>query len=456
MNLRALCELAVFCCLCPLLAGAQEDLRALLVANGGGALTASVTSSTIDEAAIGDAARQQRRRGEAFFNTAFVAAPSAAVLRDGLGPLFNAAACDNCHGRQGRREFASEGEPLPVTQVLQLSQRDVNGNWRAHRSYGENLNPAATGGVPAEGWASVSWEAEAGEYGDKTPWVRYRPRLSLHELAYGALLGEDVVWSLRTAQPLFGMGLLESVDEAEILAFADPDDSDGDGISGRVNRIGDSASPMIGRFGWKANHASLRNQISSALINEQGVTSSDHPRQNCAPAQSQCVNAVDGGRPEIADPDLAAIVQFVRLLPVPVRRNLQDRRVAEGAALFVEAACDRCHRPEMTTASGGLAPLSVQVIYPFTDLLLHDMGEGLADQRPDQGASGSEWRTAALWGLGQAELQGSPPCYLHDCRARSLAEAILWHGGEASPSANHFLSLSQIQREAILAFLRSL
>lgn len=447
---------ALLCAVLPLLASAHNESFELRRQDAGGALTGMADAVFLKHlATIDEATRQQARRGEAFFNTAFVPAFSNASLRDGLGPLFNAAACDNCHSRQGRRLRAEDGMPVPVMQVLQLSQQQTDGRWLTHPLYGDNLNPAAIDGVPTEGQVSINWETQTMVGAGNNTLTRSKPQLRFHDLAYGAL-DKNTAWSLRTAQPLFGMGLLENVAEETILALADPEDRNSDGISGRPNWIQDKSGVRLGRFGWKANHPTLRDQISAALINEQGISSPDRPLQNCTPVQVQCQKAANGGTPEIADQDLEAIVLFARLFPVPPRRNLQDKRVGQGAQFFTAAGCHQCHRPTLTTQPNPINALSQQHIHPYTDLLLHDMGDELADNRPDHGASGREWRTAPLWGIGLAASLGLPACYLHDCRAQTLEEAILWHGGEARYSKNAYLTLTGNQREALIAFLNSL
>lgn len=432
------------------------DSDNLLIATAGGALTVPLPIEiNSDGSALADPLRKQVRRGEAFFNSSFFAAPSKARQRDGLGPLFNASACANCHSRSGRRFLAEDGKDLSAMQVVQFSQQQADGRWAPHAIYGENLNPAAIEGLVPEGRASIDWQPTSlAGMGPLFSTLR-QPQLVFHNMAQGEP-GANTVWSVRTAQPMFGMGLLAGTPDADILAYADPDDTDNNGISGRPNWINIQGKTQLGRFGWKANHPTLRSQITAALLNEQGITSSDRPEQNCSSAQLDCRNMPDGGKPEISDADLEAILLFVRLFPVPQRRGLNSQQVRQGAALFTGIACDQCHRPTLATAAHTIAALSEQTFYPYTDLLLHDMGKELADHRPDHSANGFEWRTAPLWGVGLPPALGLPVCYLHDCRAATLEEAILWHGGEGASSRAAYTQLNTTQRQAVIAFLKSL
>ena len=388
------------------------------------------------------------RRGEAFFNTAFVAAPSPASLRDGLGPLFNAAACDQCHSRGGRRVRPADGEPLPTGLVMQLSQRKAGGAWGPHDAYGTTFNPLAVSGVPAEGRITVRWRTRHGRYTDGEGWRLQTPDYEFQALSLGPL-GEAAAFSVRGAAALDGVGALAAIPTAVILAGADADDRDGDGISGRPNWVVVDGERRLGRFGWKANHPDLETQIAAALINEQGITTSRRPESGCAPPQRRCRAAPNGGEPEMADDDLAALVAFVAGLapPAPVADPSGD-----GAELFRALGCAACHRPSIEWRQQGRTAR----LAPYTDLLLHDLGEGLADHRPDHDADGREWRTAPLWGLGRARRAGLPACYLHDCRARTLEEAVLWHGGEAAASRDAFTTLPGPRRRALLHFLEGL
>jgi CxxC motif-containing protein (DUF1111 family) len=436
------------------------ELAEFLVRDSGGAATSTGDERRVLAARINgltDAQRTAARQGEAFFNTSFIPSPSEATRRDGLGPLFNSANCRSCHNSLGRGRPPAADNQQPVSLVLQLGAPQDDGTWGDEPVYGPNFNPFAVPGVEPEGSVVITRSAVRGRYADGEPWELQAPTYHLTDLRYGELHPRAAL-SPRLAQPIIGMGLLDAVPDDVILALADSGDADRDGISGRPNWIvGSAGGRRLGRFGWKANQPDLRAQTTAALFAEMGITSSDRPDQNCTAAQPACLAGPHGGNPEIADADLADLVFFQRVLAVPPRRGLDDPEVIFGAALFREAGCDGCHVPRLVTGEvPGLPALSRQEIFPFTDLLLHDMGPELADGRPDHQASGTEWRTPPLWGLGRAGDIAREVFYLHDGRARSLEEAILWHGGEAAAARAHFIAWDKAQRNALVKFLESL
>jgi CxxC motif-containing protein (DUF1111 family) len=333
----------------------------------------------------------------------------------------------------------------------------AGGEQAPHPSYGGQLQDRAVLDVPAEGAVRRLYVEEPGEYADGEPYTLRRPMNEFEDLAYGAI-SMDVLVSPRLAPPVFGSGLLEAIPESALLAAADPDDSDGDGVSGRPNMVTDAVTgeTTLGRFGWKANVATVEEQVSAAFSGDIGITSALFPDEDCTSVQTECAAAPTGGDPEIPADRLEKVVFYIRTLAVPARRNLDSPDVAAGADLFTELGCAGCHQPRQETGESEITALADQVIFPFTDLLLHDMGPALADGRPDQEATGSEWRTPPLWGLGLTETVSGATFFLHDGRARSVEEAILWHGGEAERSADGFRSLSSEQRSRLLAFLESL
>ena len=214
---------------------------------------------------------------------------------------------------------------------------------------------------------------------------------------------------------------------------------------------------MLGRLGWKAGQPTIRLQTANAFHADIGITSTLFPQQNCPPAQSACLQAPGGGSPELPDERLAKIDFYVRTLAVPAMRNVEDSAVRRGAQAFIQAGCDSCHTPRHVTAEDyPTPPLRGQAIFPYTDVLLHDMGADLADNRPDGLASGSEWRTPPLWGLGLVETVSGHTRFLHDGRARSIEEAIMWHRGEGRASRDAFKGLSAEERTDLIEFLRSL
>jgi CxxC motif-containing protein (DUF1111 family) len=257
---------------------------------------------------------------------------------------------------------------------------------------------------------------------------------------------------------VFGLGLLAAVPDEELIRLARLEDENRDGVRGRLNHVWNAQSGRmdIGRFGLKANQPSLRQQVAAALIGDMGITSRLFMQQNCTQAEDACLRAPFGRDPEINDDDLANLVSYIEALAPPVRR-VGDKMSARGEELFLQIGCAACHVPSLTTASDSAFPqASNRTIHPYTDLLLHDMGEGLADGRPDYEATGRDWRTAPLWGIGLAGVVIEHPTYLHDGRARNLDEAILWHGGEAARARDAFAALIEPDRNAILAFLNSL
>ena len=419
--------------------------------------------------------------GGSFFRQAWLIAPSSTTLRDGLGPLFNARSCIGCHVRGGRgRPPRTAGEPM-MSLALRLSIPGTNPQIGVmpEPTYGDQLqilgialtkqgglspgDGAAVGRGPvAEGFGEVAYETRHGQYPDGEAWELRAPRYGIRDLAYGPL-HPDTMLSPRIAPPLPGMGLLDAIPHAAIAAAADPEDTDGDGISGRVNLVWDRAErrTVPGRFGWKASQPNLLQQAAAAFRNDIGITNVLYPSESCTSEQEACRRARSGRGPgtphEISENTLASTTQFLRLLPVLERRNPDAPVVLRGRQLFRTIGCAACHVPKYVTGEvEGFPELSNQVIWPYTDLLLHDMGEGLADDRGEFDASGREWRTPPLWSVGWTRRVSGHESYLHDGRARTLSEAILWHGGEAEAARQAFVNLARQERRALVAFLESL
>ena len=398
--------------------------------------------------------------GNSFFNQNWVSAPASTRARDGLGPLFNARSCAGCHFKDGRGRPPRTGTERGTGLLLRVS---VPGPTRdgaplPDPAYGGQIQDASIPGVRAEAGIAIEGSDVPGRYGDGSPYVLNEPSYRLADLGYGALHPE-LQLSPRVAPQMIGMGLLEAVPDAEILARADPDDGDGDGISGRPNRVPDhvGGGAALGRFGWKAGQPTVLQQTAAAFLHDIGITTHLFPSENCTPQQVACLGAPGGGRPEIADDDLMKVVLYASSLAVPAMRDPRDPEVLRGSRTFDEIGCGRCHVRTLATGEHPTIPaLSHQTIHPYTDLLLHDMGEGLADGRPDFEASGSEWRTPPLWGIGLFETVNGHTRYLHDGRARNLSEAILWHGGEAAAAREGFRELDARERAALLRFLGSL
>lgn len=385
-------------------------------------------------------------------------APGNRTLIDGLGPLHHARSCLACHPVAGRARSLEPGGALAPGLLLRLARRS-DGGWEPDPVLGGQLQPLGIPGVPGEGW--VSWAPASPPDGDaRYEAVSVTSPMPMFELeastAYPAPHPE-IRLGARLAPHLAGVGLIERVPDATILAWEDSDDRDQDGISGRASRIVTPAGIVIGRFGWKAPKSSLHAQSAAAFANDMGITSPDAATDDCTAAQSACLEAPSGGSPELTGAGLDAVVVFMSHLAVPAaRRDNGDPAVLRGAFLFEEARCSACHRPTLITGPAPDQPLlAEQTFHPYTDLLLHDMGNALADAIAEGDASPAEWRTPPLWGLGLVE-QAPGARFLHDGRATSLEDAILWHGGEAEAARAAFSAMSRADRDALLVFVRSL
>ncbi len=390
--------------------------------------------------------------GDVAFEDVFVTAP--APVNSGLGPIFNNSSCIRCHARDGRGRAAIPGEEQEsIFLRISIGNDPLTGPMPAD-SFGLQLQHRAVFGVEPEVSVDVSYEESEVTLADGEIVSLREPVFTVTEsyepLPEGALLGA------RMAPPVFGRGLLEAIPEATILGWEDEADADNDGISGKANKVIDplSGDTMLGRFGLKANLPTLRVQNAMAYSEDMGVTSSVLPQESSF-AQTQYDELLD--EVEVADETLDVVTFYVQTLGVPARRSVEDPQVLQGEELFADLGCAGCHIPQTETGDFPAVPeLANQVIFPFTDLLLHDMGEGLSDNRPDFLASGSEWRTPPLWGIGLTAVVQGRTEFLHDGRARSLLEAILWHGGEAQDARNGVVALASDEREALLAFLNSL
>jgi CxxC motif-containing protein (DUF1111 family) len=397
--------------------------------------------------------------GNAFFNDAWVEAPASTSARDGLGPLFNARSCSTCHFADGRGAPPEAPGNAFASMLLRVGDGslDERGAPGGDPVYGGQIQPFGVDGVPAEGAPRVEYELVRGSYADGAEYELLRPTYAVDAPAYGEL-ADTLRISPRVAPHMIGLGLLEAVPEGRLRELADPDDADGDGISGKLNRVWDRVLEdfVPGRFGWKAEQPTVRQQVAGAFLGDLGVTSSLFPEQGCSDAQPECQSATSGGDPELEDELLLRVDIYSRLLAVPVRERWNDAATLEGKQLFEEAGCASCHTPRHETGTSDLEELAGQVIFPYTDLLLHDLGAELGDERPAYEADGNEWRTPPLWGIGRIPAVNGHSRLLHDGRARGVAEAILWHGGEASAAREVFLGLSAGERQRLVAFVESL
>ncbi|WP_020679524.1 di-heme oxidoredictase family protein [Marinobacterium rhizophilum] len=412
--------------------------------------------------------------GRAIFRKLWVSSPSSTTASDGLGPLYNARSCERCHLKNGRGRPPETPNDNSVSLFLRLSiapRSTADLSTQQQRGvvpepvYGTQLQTFAVPGMEAEGQLQVSYEEQRVALADGgDAWLR-SPRYQILQPAYGPL-HPDLQVSARIAPPMPGLGLLEQISEADILSLADPKDLDGDGISGRPNRVWDQArqTTALGRFGWKAGSPSLAQQNSSALQGDIGIGNAMIPGASgdCSPQQTTCLQAPNGnteaqGGLEASQQMLDWLLFYSRHIAVTPRPNAADPEILAGKRLFNDSGCARCHRPHFVTADNpGLPALSQQSIWPYSDLLLHDMGEGLADHRPEFAANGREWRTAPLWGIGQTRAVSGHNYFLHDGRARNLLEAVLWHGGEASAARDRFIAMPTDQRTQLIRFLESL
>ncbi len=397
--------------------------------------------------------------GNGIFNRGWISAPASVADFDGLGPLFNATNCSGCHFKDGRGRPPTGSEAFESMLIrLSIPGEGPHGGPNPDPSYGDQLQGNAIFGVPAEGDAHITYVEVPGRFKDGEAYSLRRPTYTIDKLAYGPL-DPRVMMSPRTAPMISGLGLLEAVPEESIVALADPNDADRDGVSGRPNRVWDQASGtmMLGRFGWKANQPSLHQQNAGAFLGDMGITSSLFGGETCTSAQEKCAAAPTGPTPQLREDLLDQVTYYTKTLAVPGRRNIESDQVRRGRKLFGNAGCAKCHTPTLRTGVvDGFPELSNQTIHPFTDLLLHDMGPELADARPDFLASGVEWRTAPLWGVGLIEVVNRHDFLLHDGRARGFAEAVLWHGGEGAASRDAFLAMPKTDRDALVSFLGSL
>ncbi|WP_409050171.1 di-heme oxidoredictase family protein [Sphaerotilus sp.] len=424
-----------------------------------------------------DAERTRFVIGNSFFKRNWVEAPASTTARDGLGPQFIARSCGGCHGMDGRgappdlrrtlRDGAGAHEP-PVALLIRLSVPGTgeHGGVVPDPVYGDQFNNAAIQGVQPEGRVAIQARPVHDRFADGTRYTLQQPHYTLTDLAYGPLAA-DVRLSPRLAPQLAGVGLLEAIPEAEILRNATEQAASAGPVKGQPNQVWDTVAGemRLGRFGWKANVATLAHQTAGAFNGDIGITSRHFPAEACTPTQKDCLAAPHGGgangSPEIDDETLSHVVFYQATLAPAARRHPADPMVQHGQRLFAQAQCAACHRPSYVTGEGPFPALTSpkvagQRIWPYTDLLLHDMGEALADGRPDFAASGRQWKTPPLWGLGLLHEVNGHQRLLHDGRASGVLEAILWHGGEAEPAKRQVLKMTPAERAALVAFVNSL
>ncbi|MGE8096534.1 di-heme oxidoredictase family protein [Pseudomonas fluorescens] len=442
-------------------------------ARSGGAATVRKTDRnafSLPSANLSPARRLDFSVGNSFFRSPWVIAPSTTTARDGLGPLFNTNACQNCHIKDGRGHPPTVDSDNAVSMLVRLSIPNAPAYAKVieHMGvvpepvYGGQLQDMAVPGVAPEGKVRVDYDPVPVRFTDGTEIELRKPRLLITQLGYGPM-HPDTLFSARVAPPMIGLGLLEAISDADILANADAQAKAKNGIAGRPNLVWDDAQQktVLGRFGWKAGQPNLNQQNVHAFSGDMGLTTRLRPFDDCTQAQTDCLQAPNGngpdGEPEVSDNILRLVLFYSRNLAVPARRHVNGSQVLAGKNLFYQAGCQSCHTPKFTTAANSAEPeLANQLIRPYSDLLLHDMGEGLADNRSEFQASGRDWRTPPLWGIGLTQAVSGHTQFLHDGRARNLLEAVLWHGGEARAAQQQVLAFNAEQRAALLAFLNSL
>jgi len=466
---------------------------AALVAVGAVAPLATANSDTLDPAALSAGgfttpvadsnafsipiATLDRDQAEAFakgkeqFNEAWVVAPQPGGVW-GLGPTFNEDRCAHCHPNNGRASAPDNGQAAELGMLVRLSIPGATpqGGPNPHPAYGDQLqNRGIPDRVPAEGRAIFTYTTREVSFADGERVTLRVPSIEFKDLQFGEL-GPDTMVSPRIAPAVVGMGLLEAVPEEAILALAKEEEKAG--VGGKPNYVWDYEADAIalGRFGWKANQPNLRQQTAAAFLGDIGATTYMFPEENCPAVQHQCLDLPSaskcggqGGctgnafRPEVIPSRLNNITLYLQVLAVPARRNVNNPDVKRGEQLFGQSQCSACHAPELKTGAKTAIPVAANlVIHPYTDLLLHDMGDALADGRPDFKANGREWRTPPLWGIGLLRTVSGHSDLLHDGRARNVTEAILWHGGQAEKSREAFRTMPKADREALVKFVESL
>ena len=429
--------------------------------------------------------------GFSLFRDPWVIAPSSTKDRDGLGPLFNTRSCISCHSSGGKGPAPTQGVSKPSALVIRFGSNDDN--IFSDPVYGDQLQPRATAvthssiqpDLLGEAKLQLDYQEVYGEYTDGTTYILRQPTYQLTDLAYGDL-DRRTALSPRFSPVIYGVGLLDAISVQDLLSQEDINDINQDGISAKYNRVPVAPSDHntaefhrsvennlvtgrmgssqmgssrigIGRFGHKAKHPSLHQQVAAAFRDDIGITNSSFASESCSAEQPNCLAAsVIGGDQSVEIPKklLDLVTKFNQLMAVPPARNLDSNKAQQGRKLFYQLGCESCHTASYTTdVAYPHNSLANQTIWPYTDLALHDMGQGLADGVNEYDANGNEWRTPPLWGIGARKKIRGENLYLHDGRAKTVAEAILWHGGEAQVSRQNFIQLNQQQRNALLAFL---
>lgn len=437
-----------------------------------------------------DEQRKLHFEGDKLFEKTFSDDPSRKDF--GLGPVFNHISCNGCHNRDGRGSLpmisgTNDWKPLGNSSVfLRISiERFIQGETKSELNhwgspeavpgYSTQLFHLGSWGVrddfPGTGQAKLWMKFEFSEfnYPDGEKVILRKPIFKITDAYSPRIYDSDVKTSPRIGTPMIGLGLIEAIKENDILAISKNDFSS-EGVSGKPNWVFDIQKNLkkdpypisLGRFGLKANSPSVFHQSLAALRGDMGVTNYAFPEESIQDTKIyndfkfKFPNKVQDHKLDIANEFADLLVFYSQTLAVPVRRSVSEEDVRAGGRLFSDIRCTTCHTPSFTTGQHPIPELANQKIFPFTDLLLHDMGPGLADGRQDFDASGSEWKTRPLWGIGQSKTVNPLAGFLHDGRAQNLEEAILWHGGEATHSVKLFSDLNKKQRQQLIKFLNSL
>jgi len=414
------------------------------------------------QAGLDDDSLDQFALGRSFFTIPWVEAPSATTARDGLGPLFNANSCASCHKNNGGGAASTQGgKSLSRSIVIKLgqwvdalsNQAGFNGGFKPDPIYGGQLAINGTHDVPFEGQVTVAIDSRVFTYPDGRQVTLLKPLFSVAQLNYGPL-AETTMLHPRRSPSLIGMGLIDAIPDAQLIQRQDESDQNNDGVSGRASWVWsvEEKQLKLGRFGWKASTTSVTEQVANAAHNDMGLTSPLFPNENCTAAQTACNRAYKSRGFDIPEQRLKAVSFYLRHLRVPVSQSAAQK---EGRQLFLSTGCQACHQTAYTTDKG------VEV-NPYSDFLLHDMGDDLADGSgltgsgltgTDRQVQGAEWRTAPLWGLGLVKTLNPQVGYLHDGRATTVEQAILWHDGEALSAKKRFTQLTKKERDLLLSFL---
>ncbi|MEH6403622.1 MAG: di-heme oxidoredictase family protein [Sneathiella sp.] len=445
---------------------------------GAATSTASPNSNAFSHSLENLSFKGQRdfKLGNGIFKKVWTSSPSSTLASDGLGPLFNARSCQRCHLKDGRGHPPKNNMDRATSMFLRLSVPPKTAEEKSkiasgelaliqEPTYGGQFQDFAVSGLPSEGKMVIDYEEIEVTLDDGDVLSLRKPTYSVSDLGYGPM-SKDVLFSPRVSPQMIGLGLLEAIHPADIRNSADPLDKDKDGISGKVSEIFDTATgeKQLGLFGWKASAPTVALQSSGAFAGDIGISNAAAPRHwgDCTENQKACLEMPNGVNKRLGDTEAPKTVMdlvsfYSRNLAVPERRNVNDPQVLRGKEIFYEAGCADCHRPKFVTSRDAeQEEHQFQLIWPYTDMLLHDLGEGLSDNRPVGSAEGAEWRTAPLWGTGLTQTVNGHTFFLHDGRARNRMEAIFWHGGEATAARDTVASLPKKDRDALVGFLKSL